>query len=117
MIVDFAIALAERRTGGLDPEARHPNEACLLRFRPIADDHHVAALLAGVPLMLGPEARARNCASRSKATPLSGRPDPQPGDDASATPRRRSILYLDRLSKWLTATGKRGDAAGGAPGE
>lgn len=49
MIVDFAIA-AEREQG-LTPEAAI-RQACLLRFRPIMMTT-MAAILAGVPLMLG----------------------------------------------------------------
>ena len=49
MIVDFAIA--GEREQGLEPEAAI-RRACLLRFRPIMMTT-MAALLAGVPLMLG----------------------------------------------------------------
>jgi hydrophobe/amphiphile efflux-1 (HAE1) family protein len=48
MLVDFALA---RRRQGLSPE-RAIHEACLLRFRPILMTT-MAALLGGVPLMLG----------------------------------------------------------------
>jgi multidrug efflux pump subunit AcrB len=48
MLVDFALA---RRRDGLAPE-RAIYEACLLRFRPILMTT-MAALLGGVPLMLG----------------------------------------------------------------
>jgi hydrophobe/amphiphile efflux-1 (HAE1) family protein len=48
MLVDFAIA---REREGLSPE-RAISEACLLRFRPILMTT-MAALLGGVPLMLG----------------------------------------------------------------
>ena len=48
MLVDFAIA---REREGLPPE-RAISEACLLRFRPILMTT-MAALLGGVPLMLG----------------------------------------------------------------
>ena len=48
MLVDFAIA---RERAGLSPE-RAISEACLLRFRPILMTT-MAALLGGVPLMLG----------------------------------------------------------------
>jgi HAE1 family hydrophobic/amphiphilic exporter-1 len=59
MLVDFAIA---REREGLSPE-RAISEACLLRFRPILMTT-MAALLGGVPLMLG-QALARSFASRS----------------------------------------------------
>jgi multidrug efflux pump subunit AcrB len=49
MIVDFAIA--GQREEGLSPEAAI-RQACLLRFRPIVMTT-CAALLAGVPLMVG----------------------------------------------------------------
>jgi multidrug efflux pump subunit AcrB len=49
MMVDFAIAGERER--GLSPEEAI-REACLLRFRPIMMTT-MAALLAGVPLMLG----------------------------------------------------------------
>ena len=49
MLVDFAIAGERER--GLSPEAAI-REACLLRFRPILMTT-MAALLGGVPLMLG----------------------------------------------------------------
>ncbi|MBW9113696.1 efflux RND transporter permease subunit [Rhizobium cauense] len=49
MIVDFAIAA--QRQDGLSPEAAI-RQACLLRFRPIIMTT-CAALLAGVPLMIG----------------------------------------------------------------
>ena len=65
MMVDFAIQAERER--GLPPEVSI-NEACLLRFRPILMTT-MAALLGGVPLMLG-QGRARNFASRS-ATPWS----------------------------------------------
>jgi hydrophobe/amphiphile efflux-1 (HAE1) family protein len=48
MLVDFALS---RRREGLSPE-RAIHEACLLRFRPILMTT-MAALLGGVPLMLG----------------------------------------------------------------
>jgi HAE1 family hydrophobic/amphiphilic exporter-1 len=48
MLVDFAIA---RERDGLSPE-QAVREACLLRFRPILMTT-MAALLGGVPLMLG----------------------------------------------------------------
>ena len=65
MLVDFAIAAERERNM---PPIDAIREACLLRFRPILMTT-AAALLAGVPLMLGP-APARSCASRS-ATPWS----------------------------------------------
>ena len=49
MIVDFAVT-AERRDGQAPPEAIR--QACLLRFRPILMTT-MAALLTGLPLMLG----------------------------------------------------------------
>jgi HAE1 family hydrophobic/amphiphilic exporter-1 len=48
MLVDFAV---ERRLQGMSSE-RAIREACLLRFRPILMTT-MAALLGGVPLMLG----------------------------------------------------------------
>jgi multidrug efflux pump subunit AcrB len=48
MLVDFAIT---REREGLSPE-RAISEACLLRFRPILMTT-LAAMLGGVPLMLG----------------------------------------------------------------
>jgi multidrug efflux pump subunit AcrB len=49
MIVDFAIAA--QRKGGMSPEDAI-RQACLLRFRPIIMTT-CAALLAGMPLMIG----------------------------------------------------------------
>ena len=65
MLVDFAIE-AQRNRGLAPVDAIR--EACLLRFRPIMMTT-MAALLGGVPLMLG-AAPGRRSASRS-ATPSS----------------------------------------------
>jgi multidrug efflux pump subunit AcrA (membrane-fusion protein) len=58
--VDADQAAIAREREGLSPE-RAISEGCLLRFRPILMTT-IAALLGGVPLMLG-QARARNFAS------------------------------------------------------
>jgi multidrug efflux pump subunit AcrB len=60
MMVDFAIS-AQRERGLTPGEAIR--EACLLRFRPIMMTT-MAAILGGIPLMLGTGGQDLDCASR-----------------------------------------------------
>ena len=93
MMVDFAIAARARRASDAEDAIR---QACLLRFRPILMTT-MAAMLGGVPLMLGP-APARSCASRS-ATPWSAACALSQVLTLYTTPV--VYLYLDRFQQWL----------------
>ena len=94
MIVDFAIA--GEREQGLEPEAAI-RRACLLRFRPIMMTT-MAALLAGVPLMLG------NGTGSELRQPLGyaivGGLILSQAMTLYTTPV--IYLYLERLSRWLS---------------
>jgi HAE1 family hydrophobic/amphiphilic exporter-1 len=102
MIVDFANA-AEREQG-LAPEAAI-RQACLLRFRPIMMTT-MAALLSGIPLMLG------HGTGSELRQPLGyavvGGLILSQAMTLYTTPV--IYLYLDRLSNWLT---RRANAAVG----
>ncbi len=76
MMVDFAIN-AERKEGKAPQDAIR--EACLLRFRPILMTT-MAALLCGLPLMLGQ--RRRVGAAQAAGLRDGGRAGAQPGADA-----------------------------------
>ena len=95
MLVDFAI-VAERDHQMTPVDAIR--RACLLRFRPIMMTT-MAAILGGVPLMLGTghglgnSPAARLCDGR--------RPARQPDADIYTTPV--IYLYLDQLSEWLNS--------------
>ena len=94
MIVDFAIA-AEREQG-LDPKAAI-RQACLLRFRPIMMTT-MAALLAGVPLMLGHGTGSELRQPLGYA--MVGGLILSQAMTLYTTPV--VYLYLDRLSMWLS---------------
>jgi multidrug efflux pump len=98
MIVDFAIA-AEREQG-LEPEAAI-RQACLLRFRPIIMTT-MAALLSGVPLMLGHGTGSELRQPLGYA--IVGGLILSQAMTLYATPV--VYLYLDRLSRWLTGSGE-----------
>jgi HAE1 family hydrophobic/amphiphilic exporter-1 len=99
MMVDFAIA-AERERGL--PPLEAIREACLLRFRPIMMTT-MAALLAGIPLMLGhgtgSELRQPLGYSMVGGLILSQ------ALTLYTTPV--VFLYLDRVNSWLTPAKRR----------
>ena len=100
MLVDFAIA-AERDRGMAPAEAIR--EACLLRFRPIMMTT-AAAMLAGIPLMLG-TGTGSELRQPLGAAMVGGLAVSQVLT-LYTTPV--VYLYLDRLQKWLS--GKAGKA-------
>ena len=106
MMVDFA--LAGQRDRGLSP-LEAIREACLLRFRPIMMTT-MAALLAGVPLMLGhgtgSELRQPLGYSMVGGLILSQ------ALTLYTTPV--VFLYLDQFSEWLQGLGRRRPNAAGA---
>jgi hydrophobe/amphiphile efflux-1 (HAE1) family protein len=94
MLVDFAIAAERDR--GLPPEAAI-REACLLRFRPIMMTT-MAALLGGVPLMLGHGTGAEIRQPLGYA--MVGGLIVSQALTLYTTPI--VYLYLDRLNSWLS---------------
>jgi HAE1 family hydrophobic/amphiphilic exporter-1 len=98
MIVDFAIA-AEREQG-LAPEAAI-RQACLLRFRPIMMTT-MAALLAGVPLMLGHGTGSELRQPLGYA--IVGGLIVSQAMTLYTTPV--IYLYLERLGRWLSGRGE-----------
>jgi len=87
-MIDFAVQV--EREGGLSPvEAIY--KACLLRFRPILDDHHGRASRA-MPLALG-AVSAPSCAALGYHHRR--RPHSQP--DAHALHHACRYIYMDRL--------------------
>jgi multidrug efflux pump subunit AcrB len=109
MMVDFAIA--GEREHGLNPRDAI-REACLLRFRPIMMTT-MAALLAGVPLMLGhgtgSELRQPLGYSMVGGLILSQ------ALTLYTTPV--VFLYLDRFNRWLQGLGQPRDKAADPPAE
>jgi multidrug efflux pump subunit AcrB len=107
MMVDFAIAGERER--GLSPEEAI-REACLLRFRPIMMTT-MAALLAGVPLMLGhgtgSELRQPLGYSMVGGLILSQ------ALTLYTTPV--VFLYLDRVNAWLKGLRRRDEGDRAAP--
>ena len=95
MMVDFAIA-GEREHGLRRSEAIR--QACLLRFRPIMMTT-MAALLGGVPLMLGHGTGSELRQPLGYA--MVGGLISEPGLTLYTTPV--VYLYLDRLNTWLGA--------------
>jgi hydrophobe/amphiphile efflux-1 (HAE1) family protein len=98
MLVDFAI---ERRLQGMSSE-RAIREACLLRFRPILMTT-MAALLGGVPLMLG--AGAGSELRQPLGYAMVGGLALSQLLTLFTTPV--VYLYLDRLQDWLASNQKR----------
>jgi hydrophobe/amphiphile efflux-1 (HAE1) family protein len=94
MLVDFAIEAERHR--GLEPEAAI-REACLLRFRPIMMTT-MAALLGGVPLMLGHGTGAEIRQPLGYA--MVGGLIVSQALTLYTTPV--VYLYLDRINAWLT---------------
>ncbi len=94
MMVDFAIAGERER--GLGPEEAI-REACLLRFRPIMMTT-MAALLAGLPLMLGHGAGSELRQPLGYA--MVGGLILSQALTLYTTPV--VFLYLDRVNRWLT---------------
>jgi multidrug efflux pump subunit AcrB len=100
MLVDFA--LAEERDHGLrGEEAIH--RACLLRFRPILMTK-LAALLGGVPLMLGTGSQIRQPLGYAIVGGL------LISQLLTLFTMPVVYIYIDRLSGWLERRGQRGDA-------
>jgi multidrug efflux pump subunit AcrB len=107
MLVDFA--LAEQHEHGLSAEeAIH--RACLLRFRPILMTT-VAAILGGVPLMLGTGIGSELRQPLGYA--IVGGLLISQLLTLFTTPV--VYIYMDRLSRWLERRGRRGDAGVVAP--
>jgi len=102
MMVDFAISA--ERDEHLSPE-QSIRKAALLRFRPIMMTT-MAAMLGGVPLMLG---TGTGSEIRQPLGLRDGRrPDRQPGTDAVHD--AVVYLYLDRLSNAFSGLGRSEDA-------
>jgi len=107
MLVDFA--LAEERDHGLSSEdAIH--QACLLRFRPILMTT-LAALLGGVPLMLGTGDRVAN--SQPLGYAIVGGLLISQLLTLFTTPV--VYIYMDRLSRWIERRDQRGHAGAVVP--
>jgi multidrug efflux pump subunit AcrB len=107
MLVDFA--LAEERDHGLSGEdAIH--RACLLRFRPILMTT-LAALLGGVPLMLGTGTGSQIRQPLGYA--IVGGLLISQLLTLFTTPV--VYIYMDRLSRWLERRGRRGDTRAVVP--
>jgi multidrug efflux pump subunit AcrB len=98
MLVDFAIEAQRNR--GLAPQDAI-REACLLRFRPIMMTT-MAALLGGVPLMLGAGTGAEIRQPLSYA--IVGGLIVSQALTLYTTPI--VFLYLDRLNAWLTGAAR-----------
>src|SRR5438309_6163754 len=98
MLVDFAIEA--QRSRGL-PAASAVREACLLRFRPIMMTT-MAALLGGVPLMLGAGTGAEIRQPLGYA--IVGGLIVSQALTLYTTPI--VFLYLDRLNAWLTSASR-----------
>jgi multidrug efflux pump subunit AcrB len=94
MMIDFALA-AEREEGMSPAEAIY--QACLLRFRPIMMTT-MAALLGGLPLMLGGGTGAE--IRRPLGFAIVGGLVVSQYLTLYTTPV--VYLYLDRLNKWLS---------------
>jgi HAE1 family hydrophobic/amphiphilic exporter-1 len=107
MLVDFA--LAEERDHGLSSEdAIH--RACLLRFRPILMTT-LAALLGGVPLMLGTGTGSQIRQPLGYA--IVGGLLISQLLTLFTTPV--VYIYMDQLSGWLERRAQRGDAGAAVP--
>ena len=107
MLVDFA--LAEERDHGLSSEdAIH--RACLLRFRPILMTT-LAALLGGVPLMLGTGTGSQIRQPLGYA--IVGGLLISPLLTLFTTPV--VYIYMDRLSRWIEGRRQRGHAGAVVP--
>jgi hydrophobic/amphiphilic exporter-1 (mainly G- bacteria), HAE1 family len=106
MMVDFA--LVGQRERGLSP-LEAIREACLLRFRPIMMTT-MAALLAGLPLMLGHGTGSE--LRQPLGYSMVGGLIVSQALTLYTTPV--VFLYLDQFSEWLKALGRR-LRSGGAP--
>jgi multidrug efflux pump subunit AcrB len=100
MLVDFALA-GERDHGLSSEEAIR--RACLLRFRPILMTT-LAALLGGVPLMLGKGAQTRQPLGYAIVGGL------LISQLLTLFTTPVVYIYMDRLSDWLERLGQRVDA-------
>jgi hydrophobic/amphiphilic exporter-1 (mainly G- bacteria), HAE1 family len=98
-MIDFAL-VAEREAGMSPEEAIY--QACLLRFRPIMMTT-MAALLGGLPLMLGAGTGAE--IRRPLGFAIVGGLLVSQYLTLYTTPV--VYLYLDRLNKWLSSGGSR----------
>jgi multidrug efflux pump subunit AcrB len=107
MLVDFALEV--ERSEGLQPEDSI-YQACVLRFRPILMTT-MAALLGGVPLMLGHGAGAE--IRQPLGYTIVGGLILSQLLTLFTTPV--VYLYLDRLQNWLRQTGRSGQPAAVLP--